>query len=139
MRRFFYIVTILLFCCGIYFTLTNKESSAKKKNADYAKIEMVKDTMEKLSITRSIVHHGEQHNWYIFDIRVIYEIDQNVFYKILRQELGENFDSQLSNGDYLFVGVSPRKQEYKIFAGDPKKEDNLLYPEWNYTKLEKRR
>ena len=106
--------------------------------SDYDKIETVRQAVEQVAGTAAIKTVGtDQGQWYIFDLRLIYQKDGD-FYSKLAEKLGEGFDSQLSNGDYLFVGVFPLRGSYRIYAGDPANENNMLYPEWKYTRLEKK-
>lgn len=65
----------------------------------------------------------------------MYEKDDD-FFKKLREDLGEDFNWKLSNGDSLFIGVLPYRNSYRIYAGSPD-ESHMLYPDWNYEKLEK--
>lgn len=106
--------------------------------SDYDKIETVRQAVEQVAGTAAIKSVGaDQGQWYIFDLRLIYQKDGD-FYTKLAEKLGDGFDSKLSNGDYLFIGVFPLRGSYRIYAGDPANENNMLYPEWKYTGLEKR-
>ncbi|MBO6300536.1 MAG: hypothetical protein J6N53_17030 [Lachnospiraceae bacterium] len=106
--------------------------------SDYDKIETVRQAVEQLAGTSAVKSLGtDQGQWYIFDLRLIYQKDGE-FYTKLAEKLGENFDSKLSNGDYLFIGVYPLRGSYRVYAGDPANENNMLYPEWKYSKLEKK-
>ena len=106
--------------------------------SDYDKIETVRQAVEQVAGTAAIKSVGaDQGQWYVFDLRLIYQNDGE-FYKKLAEKLGDGFDSRLSNGDYLFIGVFPLRGSYRIYAGDPANENNMLYPEWKYTGLEKR-
>ena len=113
-------------------------SSSVPGVSDYDKIETVRQAVEQVAGTAAIKTVGtDQGQWYIFDLRLIYQKDGD-FYSKLAEKLGEGFDSKLSNGDYLFVGVFPLRGSYRIYAGDPANENNMLYPEWKYTRLEKK-
>ena len=114
------------------------ETNGVTSVSDYDKIETVRQAVEQLAGTAAVKSVGtDQGQWYIFDLRLIYQKDGE-FYSKLAEKLGEDFDSKLSNGDYLFVGVFPLRGSYRIYAGDPANENNMLYPEWKYSKLEKK-
>ena len=114
------------------------ETNGVKGVSDYDKIETVRQAVEQLAGTAAVKSVGtDQGQWYIFDLRLIYQKDGE-FYTKLAEKLGEDFDSRLSNGDYLFVGVFPLRGSYRVYAGDPANENNMLYPEWKYTRLEKK-
>lgn len=116
---------------------SGQESGGSSGVSDYDKIETVRQAVEQVAGTAAIKSLGtDQGQWYVFDLRLIYQKDGD-FYSKLAEKLGEGFDSKLSNGDYLFVGVLPMRGSYRIYAGDPANENNMLYPEWKYTRLEK--
>lgn len=110
----------------------------KKKQEDYKKIEQVQTAMEKLAKTSATAAFGNENQWYVFDVRMMKEegSGDHAFYQALKAELGEDFDSQLSNGDYIFAGVMPHLGSYRIYAGNPESEENMIYPDWNYSKLQ---
>lgn len=141
-KTLIYLVLFLIIGIAIYAYIGKSKAETAEKaianvNADYEKIEKVNKAMAKLSSSSAIRYFDNQAQWYIWDVRAIYQSD-NGFYKELKKELGDDFDSQLSTGDYLFVGVLPTYNKYKVFAGDPQAENTMLYPDWKYTKLEKR-
>lgn len=135
MKNIIYIIIVVaLIAVGV---TVYKGNEQKKTDGDYEKITMVQNAMEKLSKTSAIRSFDNQAQWYVFDVRVAYQNDSE-FYNALKKELGEDFDSRLSNGDYLFAGILPTYQKIKIFAGNPETDDNMIYPDWNYSKLEAR-
>lgn len=111
---------------------------AASGTSDYEKIETVRQAVEQVAGSAAVRSVGtDQGQWYVYDLRLIYQKDGEFFSK-LKDKLGEGFDTQLSNGDYLFIGVLPMNNSYRIYAGDPANENNMLYPEWKYTRLEKK-
>ena len=139
MKKILTIVIIVAACVGIYFYVNhNKEiKAAEATNLDYEKIEAVQAAMAKVSRTSAVRAYDNQAAWYIFDLRLI-EGSDNEFHKALKKELGDEFNTQLSTGDYIFVGVLPTYQKYRVYAGDPNIESSMIYPDWKYEKLEKR-
>lgn len=140
------VLIFLLFAAivaGLYFGITKNKSngtsgsSAASITADYEKIETVRAAMQKVSGSSAVRSFSDQYAWHEFDLRAIYQHDEE-FYVSLREILGDDFDCQLSNGDYLFVGVMPANKSYRVFAGNVNIQTDMLYPEWTYTKLEKR-
>lgn len=133
----------LLFVVVIGFMAYSVWDSNQKKKAeeDYKKIEAVQAAMEKVVYNKVIREADNQDGVTCFDLRIIYQSD-NGFYNALKTELGSDFDTKLSTGDYIFVSVYPMKQQYKIYAmGQYDKPDDAhsqLYPEWTYDKLEKK-
>lgn len=122
----------------VIFAIKGKSGEKTTGVSDYEKIETVRQAVEQVAGTAAIKTIGtDQGQWYYFDLRLIYEKDGE-FYSKLAEKLGNGFDSKLSTGDYLFVGVFPLRGSYRIYAGDPANENNMLYPEWKYTALEKR-
>lgn len=135
MKKLILLLIIVALCVGIYMKVG--DSKEAKIDQDYDKIETVKKAMEKEVHTSSVRTVDHLDSWNIFDLRLIYEKDGK-FYKNLKADLGDDFDTKLSTGDYIFVGVYPVNQTYRIYAGDPADPNNMLYPDWKYTKLEKR-
>ncbi|MBR0132626.1 MAG: hypothetical protein IJM14_06050 [Lachnospiraceae bacterium] len=140
MRNIIYLLLALIIGVVIFFALKKNSSEKKEDNtaSDYQKIETVKKALDELSGTSAIKTAGsDQGQWYIFDMRLIDEKTE-AFYVQLKTKLGKDFNSKLSNGDYLFIGVFPLRGSYRIYAGDPADSNNMLYPDWKYTKLEKK-
>lgn len=135
------IIMLLILAIVVLFAVkgvtTVKKAGEDKKAADYEKIEKVTKALEKVVLSKAILSFNDRGRWYMFDLRVLKDKDEQ-FYKDLYKELGEDFDNKLSTGDYIFGGVLPYIQSYRVYAGDPTKESNMLYPDWNYTKLEKK-
>ena len=139
MRSIIYLLLAAAVITVIYFAINqNKEGSGSNGMSDYEKIETVRKTMEEMSKTAEAKSVGsDQGQWYVFDLRVLKDKTEP-FYVKLREKLGKDFDSKLSNGDYLFAGVYPLRGSFRVYAGDPASKGNMLYPDWNYTKLEKK-
>lgn len=149
MKNVIYAVIIIAIAAAIFLYIDKQKEAegivaANNIENDYAKIDSVNKAMAKLAKSKSVRSFSNQAQWYIFDLRTIYEKEEG-FYKDLKKELGDDFDTQLSNGDYLFVGVLPVNQSYRVYAGAPQYggqnpdiDSSLLYPKWNYEKMEKR-
>ncbi len=139
MKGIIYLLLAAAIIAVIYFAINqNKGESGSKGASDYEKIETVRKAMEELSQTAEAkTVSSDQGQWYIFDLRVLKDKTEP-FYVKLREKLGKDFDSKLSNGDYLFAGIYPLRGSYRVYAGDPASKDSMLYPDWNYTKLEKK-
>lgn len=133
MKKFlFFLLIMALVAFGIYKYLDMQY----QKEQDYEKIEKVRSALEKVVKSKAVYSFDNLGKWYIFDIRVAYQSDE-AFYKALQEELGEDFDGKLSNGDYFFCGVLPVYESVKVFAGGTK-DNNMIFPDWNYTKLKER-
>ncbi len=132
------ILVIIIICAWTAFQKGMESGKEKKKQEDYKKIEQVQTAMEKLAKTSATAAFGNENQWYVFDVRMMKEegSGDHAFYQALKAELGEDFDSQLSNGDYIFAGVMPHLGSYRIYAGNPESEENMIYPDWNYSKLQ---
>ena len=136
MKKYVYLILFVLLIFILYTSL--KSFQKKKVDKDYEKIETVKTAMEELVATSAVSSLGsDQGQWYIFDLRVLKDHNET-FYVELSKKLGKDFDSKLSNGDYIFVGVYPLRRSYRIYAGDPADSDSMLYPEWKYTRLKQK-
>lgn len=128
---------VILVVIGLFAFSFFKDSKEEKKANDYETIETVRSAVSKAATLKNMSGYGNQAQWYVFDLRLIYQ-DSNKFLDAIRAELGEDFNNKLSTGDYIFVGILPYKQSYKIYAGDPKDENNMVYPEWKSTKIPKK-
>lgn len=139
MKNLLYVLILVLIGGSIFWYVNHQKETkaAAQIEQDYAKIEEVKKAGEKLAKTSKVKAFGNQAAWYIFDVRAAYQ-KEDAFNKALQAELGADFDNQLSNGDYIFLGVYPANQKIKVFAGDPANPENMVYPEWKYTKLPER-
>lgn len=128
------IVIILGLGIAAWAIYKNHKSETEKSSAnDYEIIETLHNEMEKISKSSSISSVGDNATWYVFELGLMYEKD-NDFFKELSKDLGDDFKWKLSNGDSLFVGVLPYRNSYRIYAGEPD-ENHMLYPEWNYSEL----
>lgn len=128
------IVLLLIIICGI---LLLKVTTEKKNeiNADLEKIEQVQAVCEKVVKSNAVYSFGQETaKWYIYDLELMLR-DGNAANKLFIEELGSDFSTKLSNGARLFVGFMPGLRSYRIYAGDPKQEDNMIYPDWNYKKV----
>ena len=133
MKKILLLILVLgLAAFGIY----KYQDTQKSREQDYEKIEQLRSALETVVKSKSVASLGNMGAWYVFDIRVAYQKDE-AFYKALRDELGEDFDGKLSTGDYLCCGVLPVYCSVKVFAGGTS-DSNVIYPTWNYTKLEAR-
>ncbi|MBP0973499.1 MAG: hypothetical protein J5851_06285 [Oscillospiraceae bacterium] len=124
---------VVLTVCSV-FLMTGCTGGGSSKD-DYATIETARSEMEKMakSSTRSAL--GDQGQWYIYDMRLMYQKD-NDFFNQMKTDLGDDFDSVLSNGDPIFIGILPFRKSYRLYAGSPD-EAHMLYPDWNYEALAK--
>ena len=129
----FLIVLVVLFA-GYKF-IDSKQ--AEKREADYAKIETVKSAMTKAVKSDAIVYMDNLSGWTYFDLRIAKE-ERNAFYKAINKELGADFDTQLTNGEFLFVGVYPKERKFEIHIGDPKQDNSMVYPNWEYKKIKQK-
>ena len=129
------IAAVVLIVLGISL-MKDKAPATDKTTADYESIEAVHKEMESLKNTSMLSKGGAGGQWNLYELGLMYEKD-NEFFKKMRQDLGEDFHWKLSNGDSIFIGVLPHNNSYRIYAGKPN-EDNMLYPDWNYSKLEKK-
>ncbi|MCR5120396.1 MAG: hypothetical protein K6B44_12355 [Lachnospiraceae bacterium] len=142
MKRIILLLLMAAILAALYFGIVKKNSgsdtgAADPTAADYEKIEAVKSAISEVASSSLVTKIAEdQGQWYIFDVGVIYEKDGE-FYKKLAEKLGADFDPKLSNGDRLFMGVLPFRKSWRVYAGNPSNEDNMLYPDWNYSGLEK--
>lgn len=135
MKKLIALLVIAGIGVGIYFLVTNNKQ--KKLDSDYAKIAAVQQAMADISLTNVGDSLPNADHWYVFDLRVLKEKDE-YFFNAVQEKLGKDFNSKLSNGDYLFAGYLPYLHRYRIYAGDPEIEQNMIYPDWNYGKLNKK-
>lgn len=127
----------MLRCCSQQqFFLLEEKTEKKNERSDYETIEQVQGAVVNAINAGALNIYENQVQWYIFDLRIMYR-DDNTFTRLLKKNLGEDFNTKLSTGDYLFVGVLPYRKSYRIYAGDPADENNMIYPEWKYNKLKK--
>lgn len=136
MKKTLTTVMTLLFalCCGLLL-LTGCTSPGDKTAKDYETIEAARKEAETMAKASERSALGDQGKWYIYDMRLMYEKNDEFFTK-MRADMGDDFDSVLSNGDPIFVGFLPFKKSYRLYAGKPD-EDHMLYPDWNYEALSK--
>ncbi|MCR5518231.1 MAG: hypothetical protein K6F17_06630 [Lachnospiraceae bacterium] len=136
MKKIIYLAILVVIGVCIYSAV--KAGSKKKTDSDYKKLETVKAALEELASSSAVkTVSSDQGQWYVFDLRAAKEHDEEFYVKLV-EKLGKDFDSKLSNGDYIFVGVFPLRGSYRIYAGDPADSDSMIYPEWKYKKLEKK-
>lgn len=134
MKKLIPLLVLIVIIAGVF--LYVKDSKQKKIDADYEKIATV-ETVAKKMVNSKYITEINKAQWTIFDVRAVYQND-NKFYQAIKAELGDDFDSQLSNGDYLFIGFYPLDKKVKVFAGDPQRPNTMIYPTWEYDKLEQR-
>ena len=130
-------IIVLLIVIGIGLILARgwKEDKEEKKAADLKKIEQVQAACEKLVRSKALFTVGpDLITWYVFDLELAFQEDSDAN-KLLREELGSDFSTKLSNGDRLFVGFNQRLQDYRIYAGNPKLDNSEIYPDWKYKKI----
>ena len=128
------IILLLILICGIFLfrSVTEKKNET---NADLEKIEQVQAVCEKVATSNAVYSFGQELNkWYIFDLELMLK-EGNLANKVFMNELGSDFSTKLSNNDRLFVGFMPALGKYRIYAGDPKREGTMIYPDWEYKKV----
>lgn len=135
MKIRYIIIAMMLALCFVVVGCDSGSSSQKGKD-DYEIIETLNNEMKEISKSSVVSSVGDNGTWNIFELGLMYEKDDD-FFKKLREDLGEDFQWKLSNGDSLFIGILPYKNSYRIYAGSPDK-DHMLYPDWNYESLEKK-
>ena len=124
---------LLTLFCGL-FLLSGCTSPQDRTAEDYAKIETARKEMEKLAGSSARAAFGDQGQWYICDMRLMHQ-NTDAFWSQMESDLGEDFDPVLSTGDPIFIGILPFRKSYRIYAGGGD-EAQMLYPDWNYEKLE---
>ena len=138
MNQWIKLIIVAVLLAAAVFLIRGKQEKTEKKNerSDYETIEQVQGAVVNAINAGALNIYENQVQWYIFDLRIMYR-DDNTFTRLLKKNLGEDFNTKLSTGDYLFVGVLPYRKSYRIYAGDPADENNMIYPEWKYNKLKK--
>ena len=126
---------VILAFCG-WNLLSSKAPALDKTKLDYEAIEAVHSEMESLKNSSMLKKGGDGGQWNVYELGLMYEKDDE-FFKKIRKDLGEDFHWKLSNGDSIFIGVLTLRNSYRIYAGTPD-EAHMLYPDWNYTALEKK-
>ena len=130
------IIVIAVLAVSGWALLKNKAPALDKTQLDYDAITAVYNEMESLKSSSMISKGGDGGQWTIYELGLMYE-KEDEFFKKIRKDLGEDFHWKLSNGDSIFIGVLPHRNSYRIYAGTPD-EGHMLYPDWNYTALEKK-
>lgn len=142
MKKLIIAIFAIAICACIYVTVNREmEKKAEQKalaiEEDYAKIEKLRKAMSKMAASKSDDALGGGVRWVMFDVAIANQ-DQGPFFKKLKKELGSDFDSVLSNGDRLFAGMLVGFHKYKIYINNPRDDNFMIYPDWNYTGLPKR-
>lgn len=122
---------------AIYVIYSQKVKKEEAMAADYERIEQLRQECEWIVNSNYLYTIGDVHAWYVYELALIHE-DESELLKRMEQDLGEDFETKLHNGDKLYVGFLPDMQKYRIYAGVANEDEYMLYPDWNYTKLEKR-
>ena len=128
------IILVALVFAG-WMLMKNKAPALDKTQQDYDAIKAVHTEMESLKSSSMLQKAGPGGQWNVFELGLMYE-KEDEFFKKIRSDLGEDFHWKLSNGDSLFIGVLTHTNSYRIYAGTPD-ENHMLYPDWNYTSLDK--
>jgi hypothetical protein len=132
MKKLIALIVIVLIIYGVY-SMTSKKAEEKVNN-DLEIIRQVNEACQKIAVSKEVQSLGDAGTWHIFDLELIYQKDGEC-YEAFVSLLGEDFNTVLSTGDRLFVGFLPYRQSYRIYSGNPSDKANMLYPDWNYTKI----
>lgn len=131
------VILVIVVGIAIYVIYNQKEKQEEAMAADYERIEQLRLECEMIVNSKYLYTIGNVHAWHGYELELIHT-DENELLKRMEQDLGEDFETKLYNGDKLFVGFYPALQEYCIYAGEAFEDEYMLYPNWNYTKLENR-
>ena len=121
------------------YTTIKKVSDDKKEKAlqdDYAKINTIITSIDELIHSPAVNAFGDARTIYQFRFNDIKGVEQE-FYKKLIERVGSDFNGKLSNGDVIYMQVNAHTQHFWVYAGGTDNE-NMLYPDWKYTKVPKR-
>lgn len=132
MKKLILLIILILICCGVY--IMNTKKAQETENNDLEIIQQVDEACEKIAQSQEVYSLGDAATWHVFDLEFMYQ-KEGECYEALADILGEDFSTILSNGDRLFVGFLPFRQSYRIYAGDPRNDNNMIYPDWKYTKV----
>lgn len=139
MKKIFLPIVAIIICLMIMLFLQQKNEQAALDQAaqiqtDYEKVDQVVAALKKVSQLAPVKAGINPTRRVYFDLRVMYE-KNDAIYVALKSELGEDFDSKLSTGEYIFAGLTV-KGNPEVYIGSPASdESNMVYPDWNYTKL----
>lgn len=122
---------------AIYVIHTQREKQEEAIAADYERIEQLRLECEMIVNSKYLYMIGNIEAWHGYELTLMHK-DENELLNRMEQDLGEDFETKLHNGDKLYVGFLPALQKYSIYAGEAFEDEYMLYPDWNYTKLEKR-
>lgn len=131
------VLLVIVVGIAIYVIYSQRQKQEEAMAADYERLEQLRLECEMIVNSKYLYMIGDVHAWHGFELALIHT-DENELLKRMEQDLGEDFETKLYNGDKLFVGFLPDLQRYRIYAGKPFEDEYMLYPDWNYTKLEKR-
>ncbi len=132
MKKLIALILIALIIYGVYSMSAKKEE--EKINNDLEVIRQVDEACQKIAVSKQVFSLGDAGTWHIFDLELIYQ-KEGECYEAFVTLLGEDFNTVLSTGDRLFVGFLPFRQSYRIYAGNPRDEENMIYPNWNYSEI----
>jgi len=132
MKKLIALLVIVLIIYGLYSMRPKKEDTAEVNDLEI--IQQVDEACQKIALSKEVQSLGDAGAWHIFDLELIYQ-KEGECYEAFVSLLGDDFNTVLSTGDRLFVGFLPYRQSYRIYAGDPNNKANMLYPDWNYSKI----
>jgi len=132
MKKLIALIVIVLIIYGLYSMRPKKEDTAEVNDLEI--IQQVDEACQKIALSKEVQSLGDAGAWHIFDLELIYQ-KEGECYEAFVSLLGDDFNTVLSTGDRLFVGFLPYRQSYRIYAGDPNNKANMLYPDWNYSKI----
>lgn len=132
MKKLIALIVIVLIIYGVYSMRPQKEDTVEVNDLEI--IQQVNEACQKIALSKEVQSLGDAGAWHIFDLELIYQ-KEGECYEAFVSLLGDDFNTVLSTGDRLFVGFLPYRQSYRIYAGDPNNKANMLYPDWNYSKI----
>jgi hypothetical protein len=132
MKKLIALIVIVLIIYEVYSMRPKKEDTVEVNDLEI--IQQVNEACQKIALSKEVQSLGDAGAWHIFDLELIYQ-KEGECYEAFVSLLGDDFNTVLSTGDRLFVGFLPYRQSYRIYAGDPNNKANMLYPDWNYSKI----
>ena len=114
----------------------NDEKKEKALQEDYARIDTIVTSLDALIHSPAVLAFGDARVITQFRFKDIKDVNQE-FYKKLVERVGSDFSGKLSNGDVIYMQVNAHTQHFWVYAGTTDTA-NMIYPDWNYTKVPKR-
>ena len=133
----FLLLLLLISLCFAGWDYYSKNSARENAEADYEKITEVETALREVlpQYVQANFNADERKEYWLTE-EFMTENPDDKFVQLVNDKFGEDYKYTLTNGDHIVIHACNYNIGFQLFVDSPGNVREMIYPDWNYSKLE---